>query len=116
MRIAPFAALALVACGSPPPQASEPPLPGCATAWDAIVASLTELHARAGKPAPPLPDRAAWLAACEALKLTDDALRGLAAARAAAEAEACANTLKAVDRAPLDQPFLDTLLAPGGAP
>lgn len=117
MRIATLAALALAACGAPPPPAAvEPPLPSCATAWDALVASLTDLHQHAGRPLPPLPDRAAWIAACDALKLTDDQLRCLEPSRAAADPQGCATQLTGVDRTPLDQPFLDTMLAPGGTP
>lgn len=116
MRIAPHVALALAACGSTPPPPAEPPLPACGTAYDAIVASLTDLHAHAGRPVPPLPDRAAWISACDRLTLTDDQLRCLEPARAAADAAGCATRLAGVDRAPLDQPFLDTMLAPGGTP
>ncbi len=94
----------LAACGTTPA-----PLEGCPGAYDAIAASLDAMHRSAGRTAVQ-PDRPAWIATCEALALDAATLRCLQPDVATAEAKACAPLLEAVDRAPLDQPFLDTML------
>ena len=112
MRIA---ALALaVACGSAQQQSAPlPPLPdgpSCERAYVAIERSLAELHTQAGKPMPVLPDRASWIRTCEGLGWTPQQLGCLEPEVAATEAARCVQALEGLDRTPIDQPFLSTLL------
>ena len=112
MRIA---ALALaVACGSASQQpAPVPPLPqgpSCERAYAAIERSLIELHTQTSKTLPALPDRASWIGTCTGLGWTSEQLGCLEPEVAAAEPARCLQALDGLDRTPIDQPFLSTLL------
>ncbi len=106
-------ALAVGACGRPAAP-DPPPLPAgpsCERAYEATWRSLAELHRAAGRPLPSPPDRDRWIATCRAAGLAPEQLACLEPERAAADPDGCAARLPASNRAPLDQPFLDTMLA-----
>lgn len=114
MRIA---ALALaVACGSATTEPSEPSAPSlpdgpsCERVYAALEISLAELHHQAGRSVPTLPDRTTWIATCRGLSLSDEQLACLEPEVASAEPTRCVQVLDEVDRTPIDQPFLTTLL------